>query len=321
VKGIPSIIERPAKKVETAVVEWSLMYTNLASLMAKIDDLILFVQLHKPVFLLITETFLSNSIPDSLVNLDGYTLYRTDRSDGKAGGSGGSSSIYIETNIVNEFKPKPITFRCSTSEVTILELASSTLSFTIACVYRPPSRALLQDDMILFHKQSELSATAANLFIAGDFNLPTIDWSSTDYLNIKNYADNSAAYHFVETLVNSSLCQIVSEPTRFRQNQNPSTLDLILINDPALVSQVDYLSPIGKSDHITLLSTIQLLVCEIPKKVTKLVKRVNYNKLKNDLESVQWTSDFFSSDNPNEMWKKFIIFLNTEQHPYEIYYV
>jgi endonuclease/exonuclease/phosphatase family metal-dependent hydrolase len=138
--------------------------------------------------------------------------------------------------------------------------------------------------MILFHKQSELSATAANLFIAGDFNLPTIDWSSTDYLNIKNYADNSAAYHFVETLVNSSLCQIVSEPTRFRQNQNPSTLDLILVNDPALVSQVDYLSPIGKSDHITLLSTIQLLVCEIPKKVTKLVKRVNYNKLKNDLE-------------------------------------
>jgi hypothetical protein len=48
------------KKVETAVVEWSLMYTNLASLMAKIDDLILFVQLHKPAFLLITETFLSS---------------------------------------------------------------------------------------------------------------------------------------------------------------------------------------------------------------------------------------------------------------------
>jgi hypothetical protein len=174
----------------------------------------------------------------------------------------------------------------STSEVTILELASSTLSFTIACVYRPPSRALLQDDMILFHKLSELSATAANLFIAGDFNLPTIDWSSTDYLNIKNYADNSAAYHFVETLINSSLWQLVSEPTPFRQNQNPSMLDLILVNDPALVSQVDYLSPIGKSDHITLLSTIQLLVSEIPKKVTKLVKRVNYNKLKNDLESV-----------------------------------
>jgi hypothetical protein len=282
------------------------MYTNLASLMAKIDDLILFVQLHKPAFLLITETFLSNSIPDSLVNLDGYTLYRTDRSDGRAGGG---SSIYIATNIVNEFKPKPITFRCSTSEVTILELASSTLSFTIACVYRPPSRALLQDDMILFHKLSELSATAANLFIAGDFNLPTINWSSTDYLNIKNYADNSAAYHFVETLINSSLCQIVSEPTRFRQNQNPSTLDLILVNDPALVSQVDYLSPIGKSDHITLLSTIQLLVTEIPKKVTKLVKRVNYDKLKNDLESVQWTSDFFSSDDPNEMWNKFIKYI------------
>jgi hypothetical protein len=35
-------------------------------------------------------------------------------------------------------------------------------------------------------------------------------------------------------------------------------------------------------------------------------------KLKNDLESVQWTSDFFSSDDPNEMWNKFIIFLNTE---------
>jgi hypothetical protein len=74
------------------------MYTNLASLMAKIDDLIPFVQLHKPAFLLRTETFLSNSIPDSLVNLDGYTLYRTDRSDGRAGGG---SSIYIETHNVS----------------------------------------------------------------------------------------------------------------------------------------------------------------------------------------------------------------------------
>jgi hypothetical protein len=86
-----------------------------------------------------------------------------------------------------------------------------------------------------------------------------------------------------------------------------------------------YLSLIGKSDHITLLSTIQLLVSEIPQKVTKLVKRVNYNKLKNDLESVQWTSYFFSSDDSNEVWKKFIIFLNTgiknNTHPYEIYYV
>jgi hypothetical protein len=84
-----------------------------------------------------------------------------------------------------------------------------------------------------FTKLSKLSATGGNLFIAGDFNLPTIDWSSTDHLTIRNYAENSAAYHFVETLVNSSLCQIVSEPTRFRQNQNPSTLNLILVNDPA----------------------------------------------------------------------------------------
>jgi hypothetical protein len=35
-------------------------------------------------------------------------------------------------------------------------------------------------------KLSELSATGGNLFIAGDFNLPTVDWSSTDYLNIRN---------------------------------------------------------------------------------------------------------------------------------------
>jgi hypothetical protein len=45
--------------------------------------------------ILITETFLSNSIPDSLVNLDGYTLYRTDRSDGRAGGS--SSIVLLGT--------------------------------------------------------------------------------------------------------------------------------------------------------------------------------------------------------------------------------
>ncbi|CAH1371486.1 unnamed protein product, partial [Tenebrio molitor] len=112
-------------------------------------------------------------------------------------------------------------------------------------------------------------------------------------------------------LINSSLCQIVSEPTRFRQNQNPSTLDLILVNDPALVSQVDYLSPIGKSDHITLLSTIQLLVTEIPKKDYDIHRHFS-NTVSANLHKARQAYEENLSTDPKKVYKYIRRSLNTK---------
>jgi hypothetical protein len=54
----------------------SIAYTNIASLLAKYDDFCTFVGRDEPSIILLTETWLSSSILDSLVSLRGYTVFR-----------------------------------------------------------------------------------------------------------------------------------------------------------------------------------------------------------------------------------------------------
>ena len=53
------------------------------------------------------------------------------------------------------------------------------------------------------------------------------------------------------------LLQHVAEPTRQRGSDKPHTLDLIISSDN-FVSEVEYLSPLGMSDHSVLKFSVQL---------------------------------------------------------------
>jgi hypothetical protein len=53
----------------------SILYTNVASLLAKYSDLVAYVNDLKPTFLSLTEPWLSDVVPDSLVSLDGYRYH------------------------------------------------------------------------------------------------------------------------------------------------------------------------------------------------------------------------------------------------------
>jgi len=58
---------------------------------------------------------------------------------------------------------------------------------------------------------------------------------------------------FLSCLRNNFLIQHVTEPTCFRASDEPNrpTLDLIL-SDEHFISNLEYLSPVGKSDHVVL---------------------------------------------------------------------
>ena len=45
---------------------------------------------------------------------------------------------------------------------------------------------------------------------------------------------------------------MVDKPTRIRLGQTGNILDLVLVNEEQLVSEIEHYSPIGKSDHDTL---------------------------------------------------------------------
>ena len=64
----------------------SLMYSNVASLVAKYDDFCAHVSAYKPSIILLSETWLTSRVPDSMVSAAGYTIFRSDRIDKKGGG-------------------------------------------------------------------------------------------------------------------------------------------------------------------------------------------------------------------------------------------
>ena len=63
------------------------------------------------------------------------------------------------------------------------------------------------------------------------------------------------------------LKQIVDQNTRARGENNPSLLDLILCYDSAEIQNLNYLSPLGNSDHCMLLFDYKTLCEKISYKV------------------------------------------------------
>ena len=80
--------------------------------------------------------------------------------------------------------------------------------------------------------------------ITGDFNFPHIDWShwSSPEWDI-------AGNPFLETVDDLFLFQHMLTPTRQRQDQVPSTLDLVLSDDEHSVNKLLITDSLGKSDH------------------------------------------------------------------------
>lgn len=62
------------------------IYSNVQSIGNKLGEFSSFVETFKPYIIGLTETWLSSDMVSAEFNLNGYELFRCDRSDGKGGG-------------------------------------------------------------------------------------------------------------------------------------------------------------------------------------------------------------------------------------------
>ena len=69
-----------------------------------------------------------------------------------------------------------------------------------------------------------------------------IDWTN----ETTSVSENHNSSLFLETVRDSFLFQQVSKPTRMREHENDSLLDLILTNEQNMVEDLQYLPPLGK---------------------------------------------------------------------------
>ena len=97
---------------------------------------------------------------------------------------------------------------------------------------------------------NELIANLSNkykrILLIGDFNYPLINLNTWS-VNTKD--KNSKEIQFIETIRDSYLDQIIKHTTRYRCNEKSNALDLVFTDNEQWIENLEYESPLGKSDH------------------------------------------------------------------------
>ena len=177
-----------------------------------------------------------------------------------------------------------------------------------ACMYRSPtskeSSADNNDKINALIRSIASNKKYSHKCFVGDFNLGTINWRNWT----TPHNEDSKEEKFLEALRDSYLHQHVKELTRCRGNDEPSTIDLILTGDEHQITELQYLNPLGKSDHSVL--TFNFNCSTETKKLTQryIYGKADYLAMKQHLESYNWTQSFIAEapdQTVDELWQKF----------------
>lgn len=177
-----------------------------------------------------------------------------------------------------------------------------------ACLYRSPSKTKTTDEdniklNTLMRTISSEKKYSHNCII-GDFNLPTINWENWT----TPHGEDSKEERFLDAIRDSFLYQHIDEPTRCRGTDDPSTIDLIFTCEQNQVQNLQYLSPLGKSDHSVLSFTFD---CYSERKANSkryTYDAVDYTILRQFLSTNDWSNELQENINGksvNQSWKLF----------------
>jgi len=155
----------------------------------------------------------------------------------------------------------------------------------ISCIYRSPTSSITNNEDL--NQQICMLSTnvmATHILIMGDFNYPNINWK------YGTTTPSSPESSFLDAVNDSYLHQHVTNPTRARANQCPGVLDLVLTNEENMLSDLQFMAPLGKSDHAVL--SFELKCYTVVEEVTVMCRQYHkgdFQKLRNEL-AINWDS-------------------------------
>ena len=118
-----------------------------------------------------------------------------------------------------------------------------------------------------------MKIAAENVFnfilMVGDGNFKLIDWSSLSCLS----SETSKSFKFLETVKDAFFTQHITQPTRGRGSDTPSTLDLIITKSDDIIEDISVEAPLGKSDHAMISAKLTCNFEQIPIKKSSLAIR------------------------------------------------
>ena len=266
-------------------------HLNLRSMNNKFDLLKIHIQQMNFHIFTFSESWLTSSIPDHMIKVDGYNIVRLDREwkeDGRhTQKKGGGVGIYINEDLAYSTETLK-EYNYSTKDIECLWvniLMKNSKDIIIGVVYRPPSGSV----DVLCEKLSDSLEEIGNtynkeIFILGDFNV--------NYLQ----KDNPHTKQLTQFEVLTGLKQIVNKPTRMG-----NCIDLIFSNSTDIANSgvVD----VNLSDHDLIFATKKKTT---PKRehidfLGRSYRNYDANVFKNKLSTFDWY-DYWLLDDPSLCW-------------------
>ena len=168
-------------------------------------------------------------------------------------------------------------------------------------VYRSPNISTSDEEQLNDMMIEASSFKASHKLIMGDFNHPDIDWIT----GTCSRGPGHSAVTFLDIVNDAFLFQHCLEPTHSRPGQVPNTLDLVFTDEEEMIGDLEYITPLGKSQHVILQFS---LTCRARPKITAATvyryDKADYDGMYSYLNTVNW-DELMETDQVNTCWTNF----------------
>lgn len=248
----------------------------------------------------ITESWLKPSTPDSVLTADNiFSIYRKDR----VPATGGGTCIIVNNSKVKAIRVN-IADRFEDLDIVCIDIVNCSMPIRLVAGYRPPHSSDSAVDAVQYTNHFidcliSVCDVDSSVVLVGDFNMPSIDWC-----NLQFVADSAHCSTLFATFV-KQYCfeQFVLQATHLQpESRSSSLLDLVLCNDPFIISDVSVCAPFSTSDHCTVIFNI---VCpthsvNLPAHQVRDFSKADWNSISCFLNRCDWSDVFIQCSSANE---------------------
>ena len=270
----------------------NVMVLNARSIFNKVDELTVHIENYKSDMIFVSETWLSENIPNEAIHIGGYNVFRNDR----VGTRGGGVALYINDNIPVEIRNdlNSSLFECLWMTARPTWLPRKISRFALACIYLPP--LFSSNDLEIFYEYFQscydtlmLESCDTAFIIAGDFN-PSSNGFRSRVLN-----------------THCNLKQVINKATR-----NDSILDLIFTNIKSLYKDPEIIAPLASADHNMVIwyPQIQRSLNVVKKVIVRPLKTSALENFRLFLASYEW-ENVICADTVDDKLEEFLAATNT----------
>ena len=152
----------------------------------------------------------------------------------------------------------------------------------VAMIYRSESEGETMSKKLVELIHEICNKAYTHILITGDFNYKSINWDEA-------ISKDKIETRFLNCIMDNYLHQHITEPTRWRGDNRPSLLDLLITNEENMIENLDIQAPIGLSDHAVISFTYKCYAEVTVEKFTKKkYHQAKYLRMKDHLKTVSW---------------------------------